>query len=187
MGYPGGQVCTQCVDCYGPAQGMCCQLMTLLFFSTFALVLLPVGYLGLLGILKGHISTDLFFTILFFAMIGQGSGMANFIGLTTNLRNFGPKFRTRVTGVVKAMFGVGVVIFAMVFHFGFGSQNVENFFLFYAILFAIVGLLSLAIVRKVDFPFDGSEMFHVSSYREGRFGVLKTLVRNKLFWLFWLR
>jgi len=161
--------------------------------SVLALALLCCPYILLWACVDGHLDSSpaVIATCFFFA--GQGSNLANCIGLTTNIRAWSLKSRPLAVGVLKAGFGVGVSIFAIIYHL---DGAVPSFFLHVAIVTGAVTLFSALVMgikqRPVPLRSVTAQNTSTSGASAAQSPLKKldiyggALLRSSRFWIAWV-
>eukprot|EP00164_Ancoracysta_twista_P003441 GFYU01004590.1.p1 GENE.GFYU01004590.1~~GFYU01004590.1.p1 ORF type:complete len:474 (-),score=122.47 GFYU01004590.1:70-1491(-) len=118
---------------------------------------LYAAFLGFLGYFLMYLQTSTHFSTssvvmgLFYALVGQGSIGLYMAGLLSNVRNFSPKHRGIIVGLLASGFGLSAALFAAIKKGAFEGDP-ANFLLMLAITLGASGLGGAALMTVVGPP-----------------------------------
>jgi MFS family permease len=124
--------------------------------SFVATVLTLIGYMLLWASLSHHITTHYIFMCFVYFLIGQGNIFTYMPALLTQVKNFSPKHRGKVVGLIDSMYGLSSGIFAAIYSVTYGrsskpeEQDLPGFTIFLAITLTVVNVLGILLLRIVD-------------------------------------
>eukprot|EP00002_Diphylleia_rotans_P003405 TRINITY_DN12319_c0_g1_i1.p1 TRINITY_DN12319_c0_g1~~TRINITY_DN12319_c0_g1_i1.p1 ORF type:complete len:497 (-),score=92.44 TRINITY_DN12319_c0_g1_i1:72-1562(-) len=109
-----------------------------------------VGYFMMYLVDRKDITANVWLSSFFYLLIGFGCCASTTAALTTNIKNYPPKYRGLVTGTSLACFGLSAFILSLINSLFYkDDETPANFLLFMAIYTSVSNLIAAAFVQDI--------------------------------------